>query len=119
MKKFAFYSITAVVALSSVLFMAFKPAEKTTTVGSLEPYILVEIYEIPNYKDKGIHIHYGGAKTEVIPFKEFKSDNHDDNADIILGSINKLVAMGFEIESTSAGMTESGIITKVFMRKRQ
>jgi len=116
MKKRALFTLIAGMTVASVLFMAFK-SDKSAVKAS-EPYILVEIYEIPSYKDKGVHIHYGGVKREYIPFKEFNSDNHDENGDITLNAINKLVEQGYVIESTSGGMTGAGIITKVFMRKQ-
>ncbi len=117
MKKYAIYSLLAVIAVISVSLMAFTPSEKESAKGAND-YILVEIYEIPSYKDKGVHIHYGGNKREFIPFKEFTAENHDDNGDIILNSINKLVADGYVIESSSAGLADAGMITKVFMRKK-
>jgi hypothetical protein len=115
MKKYAIYSLLAVVTVLSVFMMAFKPTDKASSNAS--NYILVEIYEIPSYPDKGVHIHYGNNKRELIPFKEFKAENHDDNGDIILNALNKLVADGYTIESTSAGLTEAGMITKIFMKK--
>lgn len=117
MKKYAIYSFLAVATVLSVFLMAFNPNDKASTNTSAN-YILLEIYEIPSYKDKGIHIHYGGNKRELIPFKEFTAENHDDNGDITLNAINKLVADGYVIESTCAGVSEAGMITKVFMRKK-
>ncbi len=117
MKKYAIYSFLAVATFLSIFLMAFSPSEKSTT-NSTANYILVEIYEIPTYKDKGVHIHLGGNKREIIPFKEFTAENHDDNGDIILNAINKLVSDGYVIESTAAGMTDAGMITKVFMKKK-
>ncbi|HSZ25152.1 MAG TPA: hypothetical protein VK766_05515 [Cytophagaceae bacterium] len=117
MKKHLLYSLLAVVSVISVLLMAFKPSDKTS-INAGSNYILVEIYEIPTYPDKGVHIHYGNNKREVIPFKEFKTENHDDNGDIILTAINKLVAEGYEIESSAAGLTDAGMITKVFLKKK-
>ena len=116
MKKYVIYSSLAIITALSVVFMAFKPNDTASTQG--EKYILIEIYEVPSYKDKGVHIHYGGTKREFIPFKEFIAENHDDNGDIILDAINKLVGEGYVIESTSGGMTGAGIITKVFMKKK-
>lgn len=116
MKKYAFYAVAVLAAVSLIFNLsAFKGAEKTKASGS--GYILVEIYEIPSYKDKGVHIHYGNTKTEIIPFKEFTSANHDDNGDIILTSINKLVEQGYTVEHTSAGLSNGGMITKIFMKK--
>lgn len=115
MKKYTF--LTLAVALVVMVFAAFKNSEEKTK--AVAPYILVEIYEIPKYQDKGVHIHWGNNKTEFIPFKEFVADHHDDNADIILNAINKLTAQGYEITSTSSGLAQSGMITKVFMSKKE
>ena len=92
--------------------MAFK------TPAAPQPYILVEIYEIPSYKDRGVHIHYGNNKREFIPFPGMEVEHHDDAGDIMLQAINKLQADGYVIESTAAGLAQSGMITKVFMRKK-
>jgi hypothetical protein len=45
-------------------------------------------------------------------------EDHDDAGDAVLAAINKLVAEGYQIESTCAGLTQAGMITKVFMRKK-
>lgn len=117
MKKYAIYSFLAVATVLSVFLMAFNPNDKATT-NNPGNYILVEIYEFQSYKDKGIHIHYGGNKREIIPFKDFTAENHDDNGDIILNSINKLLADGYVIESTCAGLSEGGMLTKIFMKRK-
>jgi hypothetical protein len=116
MKKYAIY-ILIVIAVISASLMAFTPVDKESSKGGND-YILVEIYEVPSYKDKGVHIHYGNGKRELVPFKEFTAENHDDNGDIILNCINKLVADGYVIESSAAGVADAGMITKVFMRKK-
>ncbi|MFL5730306.1 MAG: hypothetical protein ACJ75J_12540 [Cytophagaceae bacterium] len=113
MRKYLLSSVLGICA-TAVLFFAFKSAEKENKGTQ---YILVEIYEIPSYIDKGVHIHYGGGKTEVIPFKEFKIENHDENGEITLNALNKLTASGYEIVSATSGMTQAGMITKVFMKK--
>ena len=116
MKKIIFTASLVLVCLVLVLnFSAFKNSEKKANAN---PYILVEIYEIPSYVDAGVHIHYGNAKTEVIRFKGFEKQHHDDNGDIILGAINKLQGEGYEITHTAAGVAQSGMITKVFMKKK-
>lgn len=116
MKKYVIYTLVAIAAVFSVALMAFTPNKTETT--NANNYILIEIYEIPKYKDNGVHIHWGGGKRELIPFKEFTAENHDDNGDIILNAINKLVADGYVIESSAAGLTDAGMITKVFMKKK-
>lgn len=117
MKKFAVYTVAGLALAATLALTAFKPGSATTATNT-NPYILVEIYEIPSYGDKGVHIHYGNAKTEVIPFKAFSKENHDDNGDIILNAVNKLVAEGYHIESSTSGLTDAGMITKLFMRKK-
>lgn len=116
MKKFTPILLICMAGILVVLLMALS----TDTENSLanEPYILVEIYEVPSYPDKGVHIHYGGNKREVIPFPSMAVEDHDLAGDITLAAINKLVAQGYEIESSSAGLAQSGMITKVFMRKK-
>ena len=44
-------------------------------------------------------------------------EHHDEAGDLTLKAINKLVEEGYKIESTSAGLDQSGMITKIFMRK--
>lgn len=114
MKKINVLVIVCVCAVFLSL-MAFNSNENTAAT---QPYILLEIYEVPSYPDKGIHIHYGGNKREFIPFKSMEVADHDDAGDAVLAAINKLVAEGYHIESTSAGLAESGMITKIFMRKK-
>jgi hypothetical protein len=92
-------------------------AFRSPAAGS-QPYVLIEIYEIPNYQDKGVHIHYGNNKREFIPFPGMEVEHHDEAGDITLQAINKLEAQGYVIESTAAGLAQSGMITKIFMRKK-
>src|SRR5437016_2918075 len=113
MRKYLLTSVLGICA-TALIFFAFKNSEKETKASQ---YIYLEIYEIPTYIDKGVHIHYGGGKTEVIPFKEFKIENHDENGEITLNAIHKLSALGYEIVGTTSGMTQAGMITKIFMKK--
>jgi hypothetical protein len=105
--------IVGLVGLAFVLgLMAFRnPAAS-------QPYILMEIYEVPSYPDRGVHIHYGNNKREFIPFPGMDVEHHDEAGDITLQAINKLQAEGYVIESTAAGLAQSGMITKIFMRKK-
>ncbi len=107
----------AIIALATVsLIMAFtNPEANNANKGN--PYILVEIYEVPKYPDRGIHIHYGNNKREFIPFPGMEVEHHDEAGDLVLKTINKLVDEGYRIESTSAGLDQAGMITKVFLRK--
>ena len=114
MKKFTIWTLASVAVATGLSLMAFN----ANPTAANQPYILVEIYEIPSYPDKGVHIHYGGSKREFIPFPGMEVEHHDEAGDITLSAINKLVAEGYEIESTSAGLAQSGMITKVFMRKK-
>ncbi|MCU0430780.1 MAG: hypothetical protein MUF42_12515 [Cytophagaceae bacterium] len=118
MKKFTILSLVGV-AFAAVLTLTAFTSEKTTANNNA-PYILLEIYEIPTYEDRGIHIHYGGNKREVIPFpfEKMTKESHDEAGDLILNSINKLVADGYHIEHTAAGLSPAGMITKIFMRKK-
>jgi hypothetical protein len=115
MKKAIYLLIGGLICISLAL-MAF--SSKRESADDAQPYILLEIYEVPNYPDRGVHIHYGNNKRDFIPFKGMKIEDHDDAGDIVLTAINKLVADGYYIESTSAGLAQSGMITKVFMRKK-
>ena len=116
MKKYTVY-ILALLAIIAILvnISGFKSPNRSVASGA--GYILVEIYEIPAYKDKGLHIHYGNNKTEFIPFKEFVTPNHDENGEIIISTINKLVDQGYTIDHTAAGLANGGMITKIFMKK--
>jgi hypothetical protein len=109
-------SVLILVGLGLVLTIGLMAFE-TRSVAS-QPYILIEIYEIPSYPDRGVHIHYGNNKREFIPFPGMDVEHHDEAGDITLQAINKLQADGYVIESTAAGLTQAGMITKVFMRKR-
>jgi hypothetical protein len=112
MKK---YLLSIGISLVAVILFLNLSSFKSQTKGTR--YILVEIYEIPKYDDSGVHIHYGNGKTEYVPFMPFKSEHHDDNGEIILNAINKLVAEGYTISHTAAGLAPAGMITKVFMVK--
>ncbi len=82
-----------------------------------EPLIMMEIYEIPAYHGKGIHIYYGNGDFEIIPFKPFKEENQEKNGDIIVTTLNRLAKEGYKITFTSSGLSDSGMITKVFLKK--
>ena len=113
MKKYTLISLGLLGFVIALGLMAFH-----SPTAAPQPYILVEIYEIPNYKDRGVHIHYGNNKREFIPFPGMEVEHHDDAGDIMLQAINKLQAEGYVIESSAAGLAQSGMITKVFMRKK-
>ena len=112
MKKISIIATVCLATVAAVSLMAFNTK---TTAGN--PYILIEIYEVPNYPDRGVHIHYGGNKREIVPFKSMNVEDHDEAGEIVLATVNKFVAQGYSIESTAAGLAQSGMITKIFMRK--
>ena len=114
MKKITLWSFAAIAVGTILSLMAFKAAP----LAPIQPYILVEIYEIPSYPDRGVHIHYGNNKREVIPFPGMDVEHHDEAGDITLAAINKLTADGYQIESTCSGLTQAGMITKIFMRQK-
>jgi len=116
MKKITVFTLVFFACAALLTLMALNT--KTESALASEPYILVEIYEIPSYPDKGVHIHYGKNKREFIPFPGMDVEHHDEAGDITLEAINKLVADGYVIESTSAGLAQAGMITKIFMRKK-
>jgi hypothetical protein len=116
MKKYTTFLLAGLACVAFVSLMAL--TSKTQSTFAKEPYILIEIYEVPSYPDKGVHIHYGGNKREFIPFPGMSVEHHDEAGDITLAAINKLVAEGYEIESTASGLAQSGMITKIFMRKK-
>ena len=113
MKKSTLLAVSLIGLVLIVGLMAFK-----APAAASQPYILVEVYEIPSYPDRGVHIHYGNNKREFIPFPGMDVEHHDEAGDITLQAINKLQADGYVIESTAAGLANAGMITKIFMRKR-
>ncbi len=116
MKKYLSYFLGFLACAALVSLMAL--TAKTEPTAAKEPYILIEIYEVPSYPDKGVHIHYGNNKREFIPFPGMSVEHHDEAGDITLAAINKLVEEGYQIESTASGLAQSGMITKIFMRKK-
>jgi len=117
MKKNKLLVPIVAVVVTLMLIMAFTVPDTNDRVAKSSPYILIEIYEVPKYPDRGIHIHYGNNKREFIPFPGMDLEHHDEAGDLTLQAINKLVDEGYRIESTSAGLDQSGMITKIFMRK--
>lgn len=114
MKKTILFTFGLLGLALMIGLMAFK----APTVAGAQPYILIEIYEVPSYPDRGVHIHYGNNKREFIPFPGMDVEHHDEAGDITLQAINKLQAEGYVIESTAAGLANAGMITKIFMRKK-
>ena len=62
MNKYIKYAIGAVSA--SALFISVSAfTESKTSAVDHGAYVVIDVYEIPAYEDKGLHIHYGNAKT--------------------------------------------------------
>jgi hypothetical protein len=80
-------------------------------------YILIDVYEVPTYEKKGIHIHYGPGNTKVIPFKEFRTEFHDDNGELLIKTLNDLKKEGYVVDKMSSGKATSGMITKFLLVK--
>ena len=119
MNKYTKYSVAFLSAASLIIgISAFTGSKTEKDVAG--KYVVVDIYELPGYEDKGVHIHYGTGKTEFIPFPNTMKDHHlDDNGEIIVKALNKLDDEGYEIISTAAGFGDrSGMITKVFFKKK-
>ena len=71
MKNYFTWTVLVLLTVSiSLNLMSF--SSSTSQDSTADEHILVEIYEVPAYSDKGIHIHYGGNKTELIPFHDFE-----------------------------------------------
>ena len=115
MKRITVFTLVCLAFVVGFSLMAFN-SNKESALDN--PYILLEIYEVPSYPDRGVHIHYGNNKREIVPFKGMGIEDHDDAGDIVLTTINKFVAEGYYIESTASGLAQSGMITKIFMRKK-
>ncbi len=118
MKKSFTWLLAIVILVSLTLnLVAFTNAQETLQQ-KVDKHILVEIYEVPSYPEKGIHIHFGEGKTEVVPFHEFEKENHSKNGELIISTINRLEEEGYDLTHVSSGLASSGMITKVWMAKR-
>lgn len=113
MKKLGYLSIAGVLLLAVVLFSFISKENKDEKDG----YIILDVYEVPTYDNKGIHIHYDDH-TDVIPFKEFKQEFHDENGELLVKTLNDLRDKGYKIRSTSTGKAQSGMISKIIMEKK-
>ncbi len=110
--------LSALCAGSVFYFSSFVTKETRHSNKEKPEYIVLDVYEVPSYDKKGIHVHYGEGKTEVIPFKEFKTENHDDNGELLVTVLNRLHDEdGYEVVGTSTGKAQSGMITKIIMKK--
>jgi hypothetical protein len=113
MKKLFFSALIILLLASlSINLFAFKAADKEA-----EEHIMLEIYEVPAYNAKGIHIYYGNNQSEHIPFQKLKEENQEKNGDLIVTTLNKLAKEGFEITHVGSGLSNNGMITKIFMKR--
>jgi len=118
MKNYFTWTVLVLLTVSiSLNLMSF--SSSTSQDSTADEHILVEIYEVPAYSDKGIHIHYGGNKTELIPFHDFEKENHSKNGDLIIETINRLEHEGYDLTHVSSGLAVNGMITKIWMVKRK
>ena len=112
-KKVSLIASAAILSLSLISFTVFSIDEP-----SPEEHIMLEIYEVPAYPAKGIHIYYGNNQSEFIPFRQMKEENQQKNGDLIVTTINKLSREGFEITHVGSGLSNNGMITKIFMTRK-
>ncbi|ABG59062.1 hypothetical protein CHU_1795 [Cytophaga hutchinsonii ATCC 33406] len=121
MNKYMKYSIVALSAASMFIGVSAFTGAKNEDQADKSEYVLIDVYELPAYEDKGLHIHYGNGKTEFIPYANDMKDHHlDDNGDLLVKTLNKLSSEGYEVISTTGGLGDkSGFITKVFLRLKK
>ncbi|MEQ8359805.1 MAG: hypothetical protein RH860_09985 [Cytophagales bacterium] len=112
-RKIIFFGIAVILALVSLSFSVFSFDDSNP-----EQHIMLEIYEVPAYNAKGIHIYYGNNQSEFIPFRKLKEENQEKNGDLIVTTINKLSKEGFEITHVGSGLSNNGMITKIFMTRK-
>ena len=108
-----FIGIVVLIAISGLF--AFKGMDDNSS--EPEQHIMLEIYEVPAYPAKGIHIYYGNNQSEFIPFRKLTEENQEKNGDLIVTTINKLAKEGYEIKHVGSGLSNNGMITKIFMTR--
>ena len=115
------YSIIALSATSLFVGVSAFTGAKNEKQAEKGQYVVIDVYELPAYEDKGLHIHYGGSKTEFIPYVNDMKDHHmDDNGELLVKTLNRLDSEGYEVISTAAGLGDkSGMITKIFLRLKK
>lgn len=111
--KIMLLGIAVIMGLLSLSISGFSFDESTP-----EQHIMLEIYEVPAYNAKGIHIYYGNNQSEFIPFRKLKEENQEKNGDLIVTTINKLSKEGYEITHVGSGLSNNGMITKIFMTRK-
>lgn len=112
-KSISIVSVIAILSLLLISFTVFSVDENRP-----EQHIMLEIYEVPAYPAKGIHIYYGNNQSEFIPFRSMKEENQQKNGDLIVSTINKLSNEGYEITHVGSGLSNNGMITKIFMTRK-
>ena len=115
MNKYRNILIVSAILILPILF-AFKSALDDSSMP--EEHIMLEIYEVPAYNAKGIHIYYGNNQSEFIPFRKLKEENQEKNGDLIVSTINKLSKEGYDITHAASGLSNNGMITKIFMTRK-
>lgn len=113
MRKIGYLSIIGALLFAVVLFSFVSKDNEKNDNG----YIVLDVYEVSAYDDKGIHIHYDDH-TDFIPFRDMKKEFHDDNGELLVRTLNDLREKGYKVVNTSSGKSQkSGLITKIFMEK--
>ncbi len=110
------YIIIGLLTAAAILFFSFNNLKSVES--DPQKHIMLEIYEVPAYNAKGIHIYYGNNQSEFIPFSELKEKNQEKNGDLIVSTINKLSEEGYEITHVGSGLSNNGMITKIFMTRK-
>lgn len=108
--------IVGLLAITVLILGVF--AFKAANQNNESDYILIDVYEVPTYEQKGIHIHFGPNNTKVIPFKNFKTEFHDDNGELLVSTLNELKQKGYQVIQMSSGKAQSGMITKILLEKK-
>ncbi|MBC7450401.1 MAG: hypothetical protein H7259_02820, partial [Cytophagales bacterium] len=62
MNKYIKYTI-GFVSAAAFFVGASAFTESKTETNATGTYVVIDVYEIPAYEDKGLHIHYGSGKT--------------------------------------------------------
>ena len=88
-------------ALAGFLLTVLISFTLTDTKSRASEYVMMRAYEPIGAKSELV-ISYGNGKTERIDLHDLKTENHEFNLDIILGTVNRLAAEGYTLVSTSS-----------------
>lgn len=116
MKKLLTYVGAGVIVLSVAFNLVSFKSPSDANVGEI---VMIEVYEIPSYKDNGIHIYYPDGSFEDILFNDMKKENKHANGNAIVSTLNRLQKKGYEVTEVGSGLASSGMITKIFMTKKK